>query len=115
MGFSAGAELAAPAAIAFDDFHRANSDPADPFAGVSSRPDFVGIVYPGPTPFTRGAKPPIPKNTPPALITSPASGDQVHAAWANDYFTAMLNVGLPNARCTSTPTATTPVVGRPTA
>src|SRR5882724_532755 len=50
MGFSAGAELAAPAAIAFDAFDKANNDPSDPLAGISSRPDFVGIVYPGPTP-----------------------------------------------------------------
>ncbi|HEY2784258.1 MAG TPA: alpha/beta hydrolase fold domain-containing protein [Fimbriiglobus sp.] len=96
MGFSAGAELAAPAAIAFADFDKANADPADPFAGTSSRPDFVGIVYPGPTPFARGAKPLIPRNTPPAFIISAGSGDKVHAAWANDYFTAMLAVGLPN-------------------
>ncbi len=51
MGFSAGAELAAPAAIAFDEFDKANNDKSDPLAGISSRPDFVGIVYPGPTPF----------------------------------------------------------------
>jgi hypothetical protein len=96
MGFSAGAELAAPAAIAFDDFDKANSDPGDPLAGISSRPDFVGIVYPGPTPFARGASPPIPRNTPPAFIICAGSGDQGHAIWATEYFTAMLKVGLPN-------------------
>src|SRR6478735_3581507 len=60
MGFSAGAELAAPAAIAFEDFDKANNDPSDPLAGISSRPDFVGIIYPGPSPFTTrgGAAPP---------------------------------------------------------
>ncbi len=42
MGFSAGAELAAPAAIFFDDFDKNNNDASDPFAGISSRPDFVG-------------------------------------------------------------------------
>src|SRR5262245_3255882 len=51
IGFSAGAELAAPAAVMFDKFDQANNDPSDPLAGVSSRPDFVGLVYPGPTPF----------------------------------------------------------------
>src|SRR5688572_9494063 len=35
MGFSAGAELSTPAAVAYDDFDKVNSDPADPFAGVS--------------------------------------------------------------------------------
>lgn len=96
MGFSAGAELAAPAAIAFDEFDKNNSDPGDPLAGISSRPDFVGIIYPGPSPFARGATPPIPRNTPPSFITCAGWGDQVHAVWANEYFTAMLNAGVPN-------------------
>ncbi len=94
MGFSAGAELAAPAAIFFEEFDRKNS--SDSLAGFSSRPDFVGIVYPGPTPFARGATPPIPRNTPPALITCAGAGDRVHAVWATEYFTAMLNAGIPN-------------------
>src|SRR4051812_33427936 len=94
MGFSAGAELAAPAALFFEDFDRKNS--SDSLAGFSSRPDFVGIVYPGPTPFVRGATPPIPRNTPPAFITCAGAGDRVHAVWATEYFTAMLNAGIPN-------------------
>lgn len=44
MGFSAGAELAAPAAVLFDDFDKKNSDPGDPLAGITSRPDFTGII-----------------------------------------------------------------------
>ena len=96
MGFSAGAELAAPAAIAFEEFDRKNNDPSDPLAGISSRPDFVGIIYPGPSPFTRGAKPPIPKNTPPAFIVCAGWGDKVHAVWADEYFSAMLQAGIPN-------------------
>jgi hypothetical protein len=96
MGFSAGAELAAPAAIFFEDFDKTNNTAGDPLAGISSRPDFVGIVYPGPTPFTRGAIPPIPRNTPPAFITCAGAGDRGHAIWANEYFTAMLNAGIPN-------------------
>jgi acetyl esterase/lipase len=55
MGFSAGAELVAPAAVAFDRFDQANKNAGDPLAGVSSRPDFVALVYPGPTPFARDA------------------------------------------------------------
>lgn len=96
MGFSAGAELAAPAAIFFEDFNKTNSASGDPLAGISSRPDFVGIVYPGPTPFARGATPAIPKNTPPAFITCAGAGDRGHAIWANEYFTAMLNASIPN-------------------
>ncbi|HUR46281.1 MAG TPA: alpha/beta hydrolase fold domain-containing protein [Candidatus Saccharimonadales bacterium] len=96
MGFSAGAELAAPAALFFEDFDKKNASPGDPLSGVSSRPDFVGIVYPGPTPFARGGAPAIPRNTPPAFITCAGAGDRVHAMWANEYFTAMLNAGIPN-------------------
>jgi len=96
MGFSAGAELAAPAAIFFEEFDKTNNVTGDPLAGVSSRPDFVGIIYPGPTPFARGGNPPVPRNTPPAFITCAGAGDRIHAIWANEYFTAMLNAGIPN-------------------
>ena len=94
MGFSAGAELAAPAALLFDEFDKANNDPQ--FAGITSRPDFVALVYPGPSPFARGGNPPIPRNTPPAFVTCGGSGDRVHAIWANEFFAAMLQAGIPN-------------------
>src|SRR5438045_3383130 len=96
MGFSAGAELAAPAAIFFEDFDKKNNTPGDPLAGITSRPDFVGIVYPGPSPFARGATPTIPRNVPPSFVATPGSGDRVHAIWADEYFAALLAVGAPN-------------------
>ena len=96
MGFSAGAELAAPAALLFEEFDKNNSDPADLLAGISSRPDFVGLVYPGPTPFARNGNPSIPSNAPPAFITCAGSGDRVHALWAEEYLAAMLRAGIPN-------------------
>ena len=96
IGFSAGAELAAPAALFFDEFGRKNSDPSDPLAKVSARPDFVGIIYPGPTPFTKSPGTPIPANVPPSFLASAGSGDQIHALWANDYFTPMLKASVPN-------------------
>jgi acetyl esterase/lipase len=97
MGFSAGAELAAAAAVLYDDFDKKNGNPADPVAGVTSRPDFVGIIYPGPSPFARNrVAPPIPRNVPPAFIVCGGSGDRVHAVWAIEYFSAMLNLGVPN-------------------
>jgi endo-1,4-beta-xylanase len=96
MGFSAGAELAAPAALFFEEFDKKNSASSDPLAGISSRPDFVSLVYPGPTPFARNGNPNIPRNTPPAFITCGGSGDRVHAVWANEYLTAMLQAGVPN-------------------
>lgn len=96
MGFSAGAELSSPAAVFFEDYDKTNSVVGDPLAGVSARPDFVGIIYPGPTPFARGATPPVPRNAPPAFIMCASAGDRVHAIWANEYFTAMLQAGIPN-------------------
>lgn len=96
MGFSAGAELAAPAAIQFEEFDRNNSEASDALAGVSSRPDFVGIIYPGPTPFTRDPETVIPRNVPPSFIMCAGTGDFIHALWADQYFSAMLRFGAPN-------------------
>ena len=97
MGFSAGAELVAAAAVLYDDWDKKNNDPSDPFAGITSRPDFAGIIYPGPSPFARGrTAPPIPRNVPPAFIACAGSDDQGHAVWADDYFAAMLAAHVPN-------------------
>jgi acetyl esterase/lipase len=97
MGFSAGAELSAPAAVLFEDFDKKNSEPGDPLAGITSRPDFTGIIYPGPSPFARNRTPPlIPRNVPPAFIACGGSGDRGHAIWAIEYFSAMLAIGVPN-------------------
>lgn len=97
MGFSAGAELATPAAVLFEDFDKKNNDPSDPLAGISSRPDFVGVIYPGPTPFARNrTAPPIPRNVPPSFVVCAGSGDRGHAVWAIEYFNAMLAMSVPN-------------------
>ena len=97
MGFSAGAELAAPASVLYEDWNKKNNDPSDPFAGITSRPDFAGIVYPGPTPFARNrTAPPIPGDVPPAFLACGGSGDRVHAVWALEYYEAMLMAGVPN-------------------
>jgi len=82
VGFSAGAELAAPAAIAYDT--------------AEARPDFVGLIYPGPTPFTRDPKTAIPADAPPTFIACAGSGDAQHALWADDYFRAFLAARVPN-------------------
>jgi endo-1,4-beta-xylanase len=66
-------------------------------ATISSRPDFAGIIYPGPTPFARNrTAPPIPKNVPPAFLVCASAGDRMHAIWALDYYQAMLTAGVPN-------------------
>jgi len=97
MGFSAGAELTAAAAVLYDDFDKKNGGADDPLAGISSRPDFVGIIYPGPSPFARNrTPPPIPRNVPPAFIVCGGSGDRVHTVWAMEYYSAMLAASVPN-------------------
>jgi endo-1,4-beta-xylanase len=96
MGFSAGAELVAPAALFFDRFDAENKTADDGAAGASSRPDFVALIYPGPTPFAREPKPAVPRNTPPAFIASAGSGDAVHAIWADEFFSALLKSRIPN-------------------
>jgi acetyl esterase/lipase len=96
MGFSAGAELAAAATLQWADFDRRNDTPKNPLAKISSRPDFAGIIYPGPSPFARGGKPPIPRDAPPAFITCAGWGDWLHAVWATEYFDALLMDGVPN-------------------
>jgi acetyl esterase/lipase len=97
MGFSAGAELAAAAAVLYNDWDKKNIEPSDPFAGTTARPDFAGIVYPGPSPFARNRTvPPIPRNVPPAFLVCAGSDDPQHAVWAMDYFSAMLALRIPN-------------------
>lgn len=96
MGFSAGAELAAATTLQWDDFDKKNDVPTNPFAKISSRPDFAALIYPGPSLFTRGGTPTIPRDIPPSFITCAGWGDAIHALWATEYFTAMLNDGVPN-------------------
>src|SRR5258708_4534653 len=97
MGFSAGAELAAPAAVLYEDWEKKNNDASDPFAGVSSRPDFAALIYPGPTPFARNrTAAAIPKDAPPAFLVCGSAGDRGHAIWSLDYYQAMLTAGVPN-------------------
>jgi acetyl esterase/lipase len=97
MGFSAGAELATAAAVLYDEFDKKNNAAGDPLAGITSRPDFVGVIYPGPTPFAKArVAPPIPRNMPPSFISSAGPDDQIHAIWADEYFAAMLAADVPN-------------------
>lgn len=97
MGFSAGAELASAAAVSYEESDQKNNQPGDALAGISSRPDFVGIIYPGPSPFAPNHRAPaIPRTVPPAFIACAGSGDRVHAVWAMQYYSAMLDLGVPN-------------------
>src|SRR5436190_6155454 len=79
IGFSAGAELTAPAAIKFREFDKSQDVAGNPLAKISSRPDFVGLIYPGPTPFRGGAQVEIPDDAPPSFVTCGGVGDAGHA------------------------------------
>ena len=96
MGFSAGAELVAPAALRFDEFDAEAAKDADGGPAAGSRPDFAALIYPGPTPFARNPTHPVPRNTPPSFIATAGVGDAVHAVWADEYFAALLNARIPN-------------------
>lgn len=96
MGFSAGAELAANASLLWAEFDRANDVPANPLAKVSARPDFTGIIYPGPSLFSFGGSPAIPRDIPPAFITCAGWGDWIHALWATEFYDGLLKDGVPN-------------------
>ncbi|MBE7157567.1 MAG: alpha/beta hydrolase [Rhodospirillales bacterium] len=91
MGFSAGAELATYAAVTYPQFDKEGS------GNISARPDFAGVIYPGPSPFAPDRPaPPIPIDVPPSFVMCAGSGDRVHAVWAIQYFSAMLAQGVPN-------------------
>ena len=62
IGFSAGGQLALLGAMRFD---AGDADASDPVERVSSRPDFVALVYPGGWPDTR-----FDANTPPMFLLS---------------------------------------------
>jgi acetyl esterase/lipase len=96
IGFSAGAELTAPAAIKYPDFDKTQDVPGNPMAKITSRPDFVGLIYPGPSPFRGGAEVRVPDDAPPAFIAGAGVGDAVHAVWADEFFSAFLRARIPN-------------------
>jgi acetyl esterase/lipase len=96
IGFSAGAELTAPAALKYSEFDKTHDVAGNPLAKVSSRPDYVGLIYPGPSPFRGGASVPIPDDAPAAFIASGGVGDAVHATWADEFFAAFLRARIPN-------------------
>lgn len=97
MGFSAGAELAMNAGLLWEEFDRVNDVPSNPLAKVSSRPDFIGSIYPGPSLFFRNDNPPaIPRAMPPTFLACAGQGDWIHALWAVNFYEAMLMDGVPN-------------------
>lgn len=60
FGSSAGGEVATGSALNYPAWDAANNSADDPLAGVSSRPDFVGLLYTGPSDITRDPAKTIP-------------------------------------------------------
>ena len=111
IGFSAGAELTAPAAVKYVDFDKTHDVAGNPLAKISSRPDFVGLIYPGPTPFRGGAEVAIPDDAPPSFIAErrcrrrramPSGRTSISPRFCRRAF--------PTWRCTSTATAAIPAI-----
>jgi endo-1,4-beta-xylanase len=90
MGFSAGGEQVARVALAYD-----HGDPnaTDPVAKISSRPDFLVLVYAG---WTKLETPKVPNDVPPAFMTV-AADDQFHATETMDFYRALYDQNPKNA------------------
>jgi endo-1,4-beta-xylanase len=89
MGFSAGGEQTARLALTFDD---GKSDAADAIDRVSSRPDWICLVYPGWAPGTVDLTS-IPKNPPPTFLVCAGTGDVFHAKQTVEFYNAFFEVG----------------------
>lgn len=96
FGSSAGGEVATGSALNYPAFDSSNQQANDPLAGVSSRPDFVGLLYTGPSDLTRDPTKLIPADVPPAFIACPSYGEDRHANWSLDYYLGMLEQNVPN-------------------
>ena len=89
MGFSAGGEQAAWVALKFDN---GDANASDPVERESSRPDFVVLVYPG---WRRMDLSNVPKDAPPAFLTTAGLDDASHARATVDFYNAWINAKIP--------------------
>lgn len=89
MGFSAGGEQAARLALNFD---AGVADASDPVERQSSRPDFIALVYAG---WGRLDTSQVPKNAPPAFLTSAGIDDAFHARQTVEFYSALFAANVP--------------------
>ncbi|MDB5321623.1 MAG: putative endo,4-beta-xylanase [Phycisphaerales bacterium] len=89
MGFSAGGEQTARLALTYD---AGNAGAADPIDRVSSRPDWLCLVYPGWKPGTMDMTH-VPKDVPPTFLVCAGTGDVFHAKQTVEFYNALFDVG----------------------
>jgi endo-1,4-beta-xylanase len=89
MGFSAGGEQTARLALTYD---AGKPDAADPIDRVSSRPDWLCLVYPGWKPGTLDMTH-VPKDVPPTFLVCAGTGDVFHAKQTVEFYNALFEVG----------------------
>jgi acetyl esterase/lipase len=89
MGFSAGGEQAARAALNFDE---GKPDATDPVDRESCRPDFVVLVYAG---WLHVDLDHVPHNAPPAFCVCAGVDDAFHAKETVDFYNAYFNAKIP--------------------
>ena len=109
MGFSAGAELAAPAAILYEDWDKKNNDSSDPFAGISSRRTSPVSSTPArrPSPATAPLRP-SPKMFRPRFSSVAAPATESTPSGLSSITRRCCRLVFPMWRSTSTATAATP-------
>jgi acetyl esterase/lipase len=89
MGFSAGGEQAARAALNFDS---GKPDATDAVEKQSDRPDFVVLVYAG---WRQLDLTHIPENAPPAFLTCAGKDDAFHAKETVQFYDAYFDAKIP--------------------
>ena len=89
IGFSAGGEQTARLALNFD---AGKPDAADPIERVSSRPDWIVLVYPGWVPNSLDMSK-VPNNLPPTFMVCAGTGDVFHAEQTVEFYNALFKVG----------------------
>jgi endo-1,4-beta-xylanase len=89
IGFSAGGEQTARLGLTYD---AGKADAADPVDRVSSRPDWLVLVYPGWKPDTLDVSK-VPADVPPTFLVTAGTDDVFHAKQTVDYYNALFEVG----------------------
>jgi endo-1,4-beta-xylanase len=91
LGFSAGGELAA---LAMSRYDAGNPAAADPIERLSSRPDFVGLIYPGIAAIVKSGGVKVDAQTPPAFLSCAADDQPATVANLTNLFLQLRQAGV---------------------